>query len=100
MGEFRLHDALAQLWAVVAAANRYVNDQQPWAIVNTDPAKFLEVMTVAMGFIRHITWLLQPFMPETSTKIFAMFGDKGEREIPDGYKFVIVKKEALFPRLS
>jgi methionyl-tRNA synthetase len=98
--EFRLHDALGEIWKIVAKANQYIDEQKPWVQVKKDPEEFLETMTTMVASIHNITWLLQPFMPETAQKIADTFGDDLlNKEIPENYHFKIKKGGVLFPRL-
>ena len=39
MADFALHSMLAEIWAVVADANRYFASQEPWRLTKTDPAR-------------------------------------------------------------
>ncbi len=97
--QFRLHDAMGEIWGKIAEANQYVDDRKPWA--EEKPDQFLVTMTTLVVMIHHITRLLQPFMPETSKKIASIFGDDlKNKDIPDSYKFIIRKGEPLFPRLQ
>mgnify|MGYP003392928627 CR=1 FL=1 len=98
--DFRLHDALTDLWQVIGVANAYVDENKPWAQAKENPEKFLITMTNLVYLIHNISWLLEPFMPETAKKIFATFGDSGEKEILNNYRFRINKGEPLFPRLK
>jgi methionyl-tRNA synthetase len=100
INEFKLHEALEEVWKKIDIANLYVNDHKPWALVKEDADKFLTVMTALVGMINHIAWLLQPFMPETAQKVFATFGLVGEATIADHATCIIAKGGPLFPRLS
>lgn len=101
VNDFRLHDALGEIWKVIAKANQYIDEQKPWVQVKKGPKEFLETMTNLIYMIHNITWTLQPFMPETAHKIAGVFGDDLlNKEIPEGYKFRIKKGEPLFPRLQ
>jgi len=100
MKDFMLHETLADVWKKITLANVYVNDHKPWVLAKEDPEKFLTVMTVLVAMINHIAWLLQPFMPGTSQKIFSTFGLTPASQIPDGARSVVVKGEPLFPRLG
>lgn len=98
---FELHKALEQIWKVIDASNQYIDEKKPWVEVKESPEKFLETMTVLVAMIHHISWLLQPFMPETVDKIAKIFGDDlSNKEIPENYKFIVKKGEGLFPRLK
>jgi len=99
--EFKLHEVLSNfIFSRIAIANRFIDTNKPWEIIKNNPAEFLEIMTVLTAMIHNISWWLQPFMPETSQKIFDVFGDSGERQIQDNYKFLIKKGTGLFPRLQ
>jgi methionyl-tRNA synthetase len=95
---FRLHDALAEIWKKVGLANAYVNNNKPWSMESAD--ELVRTMASLVVMIHHLTYLLYPFIPETSQKISEVFGDKLEKEIPEDYKFVIKKGDVLFPRLK
>jgi methionyl-tRNA synthetase len=63
MGDFALHVMLADIWAVVAEANRYFAAQEPWRLTKTDPARRDTVLYVTAETIRQIAILAQPAMP-------------------------------------
>ncbi|MEK7515180.1 MAG: methionine--tRNA ligase [Patescibacteria group bacterium] len=96
--EFRLHDAVADVWKKIATVNQYINEEKPWALQNTEEQR--KVLLQATGMIVHITWLLQPFMPETAQSIFKLFGIEPIKELTSDTVLHIEKGEGLFPRLS
>ena len=49
MEDFALHQALAEIWAVVGDANRYFASQEPWALRKSDPARMATVLYVTGG---------------------------------------------------
>ena len=57
------HLALESIWRVVAEANRYVDEQAPWALRRTDPARMGSVLYTLVEVLRHLGILTQPFMP-------------------------------------
>jgi methionyl-tRNA synthetase len=63
------HRALEAIWSVVGAANRYVDDQAPWALRKTDPARMATVLYVLAETIRHLAILVQPVTPESGAKL-------------------------------
>lgn len=100
ISEFRLHDALGEIWKAVADANKYIDERKPWLEAKESPERFLETMTSLVYLIHNIAKLLQPFLPETSQKIVQIFGyDLSNREIPNKFHLVIKKGEPLFPRI-
>jgi methionyl-tRNA synthetase len=64
-----INSALARIWAVIDAANRYIDAQAPWALKKTDPPRMETVLAVLVETIRRLGILLQPVMPESASKI-------------------------------
>jgi methionyl-tRNA synthetase len=60
------HKALDAVFATVAEGNRYVDEQAPWALKKTDPARLDTVLYVLAETIRQCALLLQPFMPNAT----------------------------------
>lgn len=63
------HRGLDALWLVIGDANRYVDEQAPWALKKTDPARMATVLYVLAETIRHVALLTQPYMPTASARI-------------------------------
>jgi len=63
------HKALDALWEVIGAGDRFVNDQKPWSLKKTDPARMNTVLCVLAETIRHLAILTQPFMPQASSRL-------------------------------
>lgn len=61
--------ALEYIWNKVREDNKYIEDNKPWELVRTDENKFKEVMQKLFSDLYLISYLLIPFMPETSEKI-------------------------------
>lgn len=70
------HKALALIFDLVGAANRYVDDQAPWALKKTDFSRMETVLYCLCEVIRHAGLLSQPFMPESSSKILNLLNVK------------------------
>jgi methionyl-tRNA synthetase len=105
---FRLHESLAAIWQLISFADRYVNDNKPWALAKEDSAtageKFETVMLNLVEMILRISFGLAAFMPETADKISEIFdfnppagGRKGGLE---GRRLKVQKGKVLFPRLE
>lgn len=69
MHEQSFHLALEAIWRVVGEANRYVDAQAPWALRRTDEARMGTVLYTLAEAIRHLTILVQPFVPDASFKL-------------------------------
>ncbi len=100
------HRALEATWDVVGAANRYVDEQAPWALRKTDPARMAGVLYVLAETIRHLAILAQPVVPLGAARIldqlavgegardFARLGPRGAL-VPGT---ALPKPEGVFPR--
>ncbi|MGE4351365.1 MAG: methionine--tRNA ligase [Bdellovibrionales bacterium] len=63
------HKALDALWSVIGDGNRYVDEQAPWTLKKTDPPRMATVLYVLAETIRCVAVLVQPFMPESMSKM-------------------------------
>lgn len=68
------HKALDAVFATVGEANRYVDEQAPWALKKTDPARLDTVLYVLAETIRQCALVLQPFMPNTTSTMLDLVG--------------------------
>lgn len=69
------HRALDSIWELVVAANRYVDQTQPWALAKeADPTRLEQVSYTVLECLRWIGTLLYPFMPQKSNELRAQLG--------------------------
>lgn len=74
------HQALKEIWAMVSAANRYIDEMAPWALRKTDPNRMQDVLWVLAEILRQVAILTQPVMPESAEKILNQLGiDRNQR---------------------
>ncbi len=66
--------ALDAIWEVVGAANRYIDEQAPWALRRTDPARMAAVLYTLMETIRHLAILMQPVTPGAAGRMLDQLG--------------------------
>ena len=50
-------------------ANRYVDEQAPWALKKTDPPRMETVLYVLAETVRYLGILVQPAMPDSAGKL-------------------------------
>lgn len=77
MDSYHVADALASVFAMFRAANKYIDNTLPWALAK-DEAQRARLQTVIyrlLDTIRIGAELLTPFLPETAEKIFAELGN-------------------------
>jgi len=69
MEDYAPHHALAEIFRVVAEANRYFAGEEPWAKRKTDPARMETVLYVTAETLRRLAIPLQPFIPESAGRL-------------------------------
>lgn len=74
MKDFALHTVLADIWAVIAEANRYFAANEPWRLTKTDPARRDTVLYVTIEVLREVAILVQPVMPVAAGKLLDLLG--------------------------
>jgi methionyl-tRNA synthetase len=77
--EQAFHRALEIIWQVVADANRYVDEQAPWALRRTDPPRMATVLYVLAETIRHLAILAQPVVPQAAGRLLDQLAQPAER---------------------
>jgi methionyl-tRNA synthetase len=78
------NEALAAIWELVGAANRYVAETEPWTLAKARKAgdetgeqaatRLATVLYTLAETLRLVAELLTPFLPETAAKIAAQLG--------------------------
>lgn len=64
--------AVRRVMALADECNRYVEANQPWALVKTDPAKAKTVLTAIINASRILTLYVKPILPVFAEKIERM----------------------------
>jgi methionyl-tRNA synthetase len=106
MDGFALHTALADIWAVVAEANRYFAAQEPWVLRKQDPARMATVLYVTADVLRAVGIMAQPFVPEAAGKLLDLVAVPGEARgmafVGPGHRLVpgapLPQPQPIFPR--
>jgi methionyl-tRNA synthetase len=68
------HEALEEVWKLVRAANGYIDHQAPWALRRTDRVRMAAVLRTLADVLRVIATVLQPFMPESMSRMLDQLG--------------------------
>lgn len=72
---FEFSKAFDYVWSIIQDLNREINDKQPWAVAKSDPEAAKAILTDLDRKLLVANQLLIPFIPETSAKISAVFGE-------------------------
>ena len=106
MKDFALHTVLADLWALIAEANRYFANNEPWRLTKTDPARRDTILYVTIEVLREVAILVQPVMPEAAGKLLDLLGvaqkDRSFAALGSDHRLVsgssLPAPSAIFPR--
>lgn len=76
MANCRFDKALDEVWEQVRGLNQYIDEEKPWKIAQDGDGEHLrEVLAYQASALLSIAGLLEPFLPETASKIKAIFDD-------------------------
>jgi methionyl-tRNA synthetase len=81
MKDFAVHTTLAEIWAVVAEANRYFASQEPWVLRKSDPERMNTVLYVTAEVLRAVGILAQPFVPSAAAKLLDLLAIAPENRV-------------------
>jgi methionyl-tRNA synthetase len=74
----RFKAAVNEAMRAVAEANKYMSDQAPWKLRESDPERMRTVLHVVLQLVSDAKTLLTPFLPVSSGKVHQMLGGAGE----------------------
>ncbi|TCO78635.1 methionine--tRNA ligase [Marinisporobacter balticus] len=111
LNQLDFSNALEEIWKIVRRTNKYIDETMPWILAKDEENKgrLDTVLYNLADAIRIISVLIQPFMHDTSKKIWAQLGiDAGQGtawedtfvfgKLPSGVK--VHKSAPLFPRID
>ncbi len=78
LGRSRFKAGVNEAMRAVAEANKYMSDQAPWKLRESDPERMRTVLHVVLQLVNDAKTLLTPFLPESSGKVYRMLGGAGE----------------------
>jgi methionyl-tRNA synthetase len=108
--QFQFSRALETAWLLVSAVNKYIVENEPWAVAERDDkdskARLATILRTAVEALRIVTALTHPVIPEATARIWSQLGlgdikqldlrQLAWGQIPNGTK--LGKVEPVFPR--
>ncbi len=73
----RFKIAATETMRTLSEANKYLSDQAPWKLRESDPERMRTICHVALQLVDDGKTLLTPFLPGSSQKVFTMLGGQG-----------------------
>jgi methionyl-tRNA synthetase len=73
----RFKVAINEVMRTLADANKYLSEQAPWKLRESDPERMRTILHVALQLVDDGKTLLTPFLPRSSQKVYEMLGGSG-----------------------
>jgi methionyl-tRNA synthetase len=72
--------ALEKIWAVIAATDKYLTTEQPWALTDSeaDQQRRATVLWTTAEVLRIVTALTYPVLPESTAKVWTLLSQSGQ----------------------
>ena len=97
MNNFELDKAMDIAWGAISRLDGYIQDYQPFKLINDDKEKTRAILWNLVFGLANIAWMISPFLPETTKKIFQALGIDEKKK--DGWNEFRVKSiHPLFAR--
>ena len=106
MNNYKITDALEELWLIIRKSNTYIDEQAPWALKKTDLERMNTVLYVLCSVIKNVSLIAKNFIPIGANKILDQLSiNKNKREYANFHDELISgtklsKPEGVFPRLE
>src|SRR5262249_36449391 len=108
---FEFARSLEAIWAAIAAADKYLTSEQPWALGDseTDTQRKATILWTTAELLRVVTILAHPVLPDSTAKVWTLLGQAGRGSSVelDGLRggqiaagVHLGKAQALFPRVK
>ncbi len=107
---FHIADALEKIFRVIARANKYIDENEPWVLAKDEANKprLAAVLYNLLDAIRRCTILLSPAMPNTAPAIYEQIGatEENTKWEDAAVKYAlkadvtVTKGPVLFPRID
>ena len=108
---FEFARSLEAIWAAIAAADKYLTSEQPWALDDSeaDTQRKATILWTTAELLRIVTVLAHPVLPDSTAKVWTLLGQPGRVAAfeLDGLRWgqlaigvQLGKAQALFPRVE
>ncbi|MHB1593248.1 MAG: methionine--tRNA ligase [Streptosporangiaceae bacterium] len=77
LGRSRFKAAITAAMRTIGEANKYLSDQAPWKLRESDPERMKTILHVALQLVDDGKTLLTPFLPKSSQRVYEMLGGTG-----------------------
>ncbi len=97
---FHLNVALENIFKLIDVSDKMVEESKLWELPKKDKEEFKKTTKDLILSIAYTAYLLLPFLPDTSERIFSALGISKDKKDWSEKPLSIKKPEPLFPRLD
>lgn len=72
--KYKIREAQSEAMRLARIGNKYLADNEPWKLIKTDPERVATIMHVALQITATLGIILEPFLPDTASKIRGFLG--------------------------
>ena len=72
LDRFRFREANQTMMNLARSGNKYLADQEPWKLINSDPIRVQTVINTALQIVAGLALVSEPFLPFTSSRLKSM----------------------------
>jgi methionyl-tRNA synthetase len=109
--KFEFARSLETIWSAIAAADKYLTSEQPWAMGDSeaDMQRKATILWTTSELLRVVSVLAHPVLPDSTAKVWTLLGQPGRVSAVelDGLRWgqlvagmQLGKAQALFPRVD
>lgn len=73
----QLRGALGDAMSIARDTNRYLDEREPWRVVNSDREDAADTLYTAISVVTGLSTMLSPFLPFTSAEAWRLTGNEG-----------------------
>ena len=103
MDAYQISDAITEIFNVLRASNKYIDDTTPWVLAknDSDRDRLETVLYNLLESIRVCAIMLKPYLPDTSDKIIKQLNNEVEDfEYTSSNIYNLGEAEVLFQRID
>ncbi len=95
MEKVKLREALQKILELSADGNKYFQENKPWELIKSDPKRCDTVLYLSANLCVDLAILIQPFLPNTSKRIFSQLGLRDRFTWNDAKKINLEKGQMI-----
>ena len=102
----KLDDVLKIIWLKISNSNKYIDEQAPWNLKETNQKRMNVILYCLIESIRQLGILIQPFLPYAASNILDALSVSSDQRLFEHLKnnihpgVLLKKPDQLFPRVN